>query len=616
MNLRLDGRRGGWAALILLLLSLTGCDTVVTEVEGIRIQGFPDAPMAVGESVQAAAEPIGRGWPEGARVEWFSEDSRVAVVSATGRIQAVSPGETRIAVAYAGRAETRSLVVVAALEVESRSLPEGEVGESYGYALEASGGQPPYRWSLVQGSLPVGLSLPTDGTFVGTPAQVGNWAFTVRVVDAAGRSAEAAVAIQVEEAPAILTTELPAAEVGQSYRVELQAERGRTPYTWSVATGRLPSGLSLSTQGVISGTPTTLGTERITLRVTGSNGLSSAREFDLEVSEAPSITTDSLPAGQVGESYTVTLRAAGGVTPYTWSRVTGALPEGLSLSPAGVISGTPEAAGTFSFITSVTGANGLSSTREFELAVAQAPVANVAVGPDGGSVAVGFTLQMTATLRDARGQELTDRAVTWRSSNTAVARVDDTGLVRGVSTGTVVISATSEGVTGSADLVVIIAQAPSILETNMQWVTGVAQCEPDFRDGRTSHDVRFRLPLGVGSVDGIQVEVEYRATTAEAVGPWQLRSIATDWRLTRDNGIWTAVRPENICWGIGSTVIWIEERLRIRLTPSAPWSDWSFSRLFLSDRPAQALGRLESEAPMLPVYELRMAPSTGAAPHP
>ena len=93
------------------------------------------------------------------------------------------------------------------------------------------------------------------------------------------------------EAPTITTTSLPGGTVGESYSATLEATGGATPYTWSVASGSLPGGLSLSSAGVISGTPTTAGTSTVGFRVTGGDGLSRARTLSLVVSEAETDTS-------------------------------------------------------------------------------------------------------------------------------------------------------------------------------------------------------------------------------------------------------------------------------------------------------------------------------------
>jgi hypothetical protein len=103
--------------------------------------------------------------------------------------------------------------------------------------------------------------------------------------------------------------------------------------------------LSLSPNGVISGTPTTQGTSNFTVRVTDTLNQLDTQDLSIVVSAALTITTSSLPPAEEGDSYSRILQRSGGVAPFTWS-VTPALPDGLNLNPStGQISGTP-AAGT------------------------------------------------------------------------------------------------------------------------------------------------------------------------------------------------------------------------------------------------------------------------------
>jgi len=142
--------------------------------------------------------------------------------------------------------------------------------------------------------------------------------------------------------------------VGQSYSQTIQATGGSGSYIFSVTSGNLPSGLSLSSDGVLSGTPTQAGTFTFTIKVTDSSNpaKTATKEFTITVNEQTqpfTITTEGLPDGIVGTEYNATLSASGGTTPYTWSLISGSLPTGLTLSNAGVISGTPSAAGTYNF---------------------------------------------------------------------------------------------------------------------------------------------------------------------------------------------------------------------------------------------------------------------------
>jgi hypothetical protein len=138
-------------------------------------------------------------------------------------------------------------------------------------------------------------------------------------------------------APVITTTSLPNGQVGTAYSTSLAASGGTQPYTWSLTSGALPAGLSLSAGGVISGTPTAAvsGTSLIFM-VTDSEQPAQSQSATLSLTitapaAAPVITTTSLPNGQVGAAYSTSLAASGGTPPYTWSLTSGALPAGLSL---------------------------------------------------------------------------------------------------------------------------------------------------------------------------------------------------------------------------------------------------------------------------------------------
>jgi hypothetical protein len=153
----------------------------------------------------------------------------------------------------------------------------------------------------------------------------------------------------------ITTTSLPAGTVGQPYSATVQATGGTTPYTWSIASGVLPTGLSLdASTGLISGTPTTASTYSFTATVSDNSAPPQTASKALSIvvnSTAPlTITTTSLAAAKVGQPYSATVQATGGTTPYTWSIASGALPTGLSLDAStGLISGTPTKPGKSSF---------------------------------------------------------------------------------------------------------------------------------------------------------------------------------------------------------------------------------------------------------------------------
>jgi hypothetical protein len=171
-----------------------------------------------------------------------------------------------------------SITVNSALAITSTSLPGATAGTNYSTNLTATGGVTPYNWNISVGSLPSGMNL-SGNTISGTPTTAGTVSFTIQVTDASGGSQSAAVSINVAPAPplTVATTSgaLPQGIVNSSYAsTQLNATGGFQPYTsWIVVapgTGPLPPGLSLSTNGQLTGTPTTAGTYPFTVQVTDS----------------------------------------------------------------------------------------------------------------------------------------------------------------------------------------------------------------------------------------------------------------------------------------------------------------------------------------------------------
>jgi hypothetical protein len=255
-------------------------------------------------------------------------------------------------------------------------LPAGAVGSSYNQTLAASGGTPSYSWSISSGALPTGLSLSVAGVISGTPTATGTASFSVLVTDSRGITSTTPfnLAVYAQGTPIIATfNPLTAGTVGAAYNLALSASGGATPYSWSLTSGTLPLGLTLSSTGVITGTPTTTGTTTFTVQVTGNDGLSSTTPFSMTINPAPTppiIANGSpLPSGVVGSSYSQILTASGGATPYSWSISSGALPTGLGLGSTGLISGVPTVTGISNFTVRVTGGDGLSSTMAFSLTI-------------------------------------------------------------------------------------------------------------------------------------------------------------------------------------------------------------------------------------------------------
>ncbi len=245
------------------------------------------------------------------------------------------------------------------------------VGQSFTQTFTFSGGHAPYQGYSITG-IPAGLSVTgfnnTSITISGTPTVSGSFTLGVRGTDSStGTNAPFTVnqsfSLQINAASMTLSPgTLPSATAGTSYSQALTASGGIAPYTYAVTSGALPSGMSLSAAGVLSGTPSAAGTFQFQVTATDSSTgagspATASVTYNLTVG-APTIvlTPSTLPNLQQGTAFSQQLSASGGTAPYTYQVTSGSLPTGLALSSSGLISGTPTAAGPFNFTVTATDA--------------------------------------------------------------------------------------------------------------------------------------------------------------------------------------------------------------------------------------------------------------------
>jgi large repetitive protein len=294
----------------------------------------------------------------------------------------------------------------------SGSALSASYGQAYSQTFTASGGTAPYTFSMSATSIP-GLSWnASTATLSGTPTQPGNYPITITAVDHTGGTGPATFSqnytLTVGTASISITpSSLPSGSVGVAYtNTTLSASGGIAPYTYSLSLGSLPTGLALSSSGVISGTPTSAGNFSFTVVATDHNGATGTQAYsNVSIGSATITLTPSspiLPAATAEAVYSETFSSSGGTAPYQYSITSGALPPGLTLSSAGVLNGTPTAAGAYNFtVQSLDHSTGTGApfftSRAYSLTV-NAPV--VTISPStlpGAQVAVAYSQQLTAS---------------------------------------------------------------------------------------------------------------------------------------------------------------------------------------------------------------------------
>lgn len=254
--------------------------------------------------------------------------------------------------------KTLALIVRPSLSITTSSpLPAGVINQVYSQDIQtdAEAGNI-VTWSLVSGDLPNGITFNTStGRLYGTPSSAGTYAFTIGAKSGSYTAENKTFTLTMLPSLSITTSALTNAKVSRSYSEDISAASisGQT-YTWSLLSGDLPAGLTLSSSTTstitLSGTPTTEGTYTFTLQVSAA-GMTANQTFTLTVEPLMTITTASLPDGKMNRSYSASLTTEVESSAFViWSVVGGALPEGLTLgSYTGAITGTPTRAGYFVF---------------------------------------------------------------------------------------------------------------------------------------------------------------------------------------------------------------------------------------------------------------------------
>jgi large repetitive protein len=267
------------------------------------------------------------------------------------------------------------------------TCPTGTVGQQYSVQLKGKQGCDDYWFEVLSGSLPAGLSMSRGGLISGVPTASGRSDFYVQIHDVTAAEggpswcgyddrSQKQFVINIAAGLSITSESLPAGTVGQPYSQTLSAAVGGSPASasWTLRSGALPPGMTLSASGALSGTPTADGSFQVD--VTAQAGAASdTKSFTIVIRQPIAITQpDEHWAGahgaEVGISIDAHLNATGGTGTYAWSLDAGSLPSGVALGADGTISGTPALAGDYAFTIKASDSEGRTATLDGTVTIA------------------------------------------------------------------------------------------------------------------------------------------------------------------------------------------------------------------------------------------------------
>ncbi|MEZ5358111.1 MAG: C25 family cysteine peptidase [Candidatus Zixiibacteriota bacterium] len=279
-----------------------------------------------------------------------------------------------------------TLTIAPVLNITTTTVPDWTIGVPYSAQLAVEGAIGAITWTDKNNDLDgTGLTLAATGLLTGTATATGPISFTAVATDIDAKYDEQVLSFTIYPAPVITTISLPDWTLNVPYSYQISVSGGTGTKTWIDKNGDLAgTGLAMASNGILAGTPTQLGPITFTAQVTDIAGASNEREFTLTINDVVTITTESpIPAGEQGEAYSTTLEATGGTGSKTWTDKNGNLAStGLTLSSAGLLSGTPTVYGDLNFTAVATDAVGGKAEKAMTLSLAQALTITTADVPD------------------------------------------------------------------------------------------------------------------------------------------------------------------------------------------------------------------------------------------
>ena len=356
------------------------------------------------------------------------------------------------------------------ITVTNPAVDTGVAGSPFSQTFTQSGGVGTTTFSLAGGTLPTGLTLASNGVLSGTPTQTGSFPITVKATDSNGCTGIGPTYNLTINCQTITVTN-PAGNsgvAGSAFSETFTQSGGIGTTTFSLASGTLPAGLTLSSGGVLSGTPTQTGTFTITVKATDSNGCSGiGANYTLTIAcPAITVTNPAVSSGTAGTPFSQTFTQSGAVGTATFSLASGTLPSGLTLSASGVLSGSPTQSGSFTITVKVTDSNGCTGTGPAYTLVITCQTITV-TNPANNSGTVGSPFSATFTQSGANG------TATFTTSSTLPAglTLSAAGVLSGTPTQSgsfpIVVTVTdSNGCTGTGATYTLVINCQTITVTN------------------------------------------------------------------------------------------------------------------------------------------------------
>jgi hypothetical protein len=465
--------------------SVTLTVNAVPSITTTSLAGATDTEVGYSQSLVGANGTVPYSWAiaTGTLPTGLNLNSTTGIIAGTIGSAATSQTFTVRITDADGVTATKSLSVVVspAPIITTTSLPTATDTETgYSQTLAVTGGATPYgSWLVLSGTLPTGLNLnSTTGIIAGTIGSAATTqTFTVQITDANGASDTQVLTLTVNAVPNITTTSLPGATKTGTYSQTLATTGGTTPFTWSLASGSLPLGLSLNAStGVISGTVSSSATaQTFTVKVVDANSINDTQSLTIAINAAPSISTTTLPGATKTGTYSQTLATTGGTTPFTWSLASGSLPLGLSLNAStGVISGTvSSSASAQTFTVRVIDADAVSATQSLTISVNAVPTVTTTSLATATDTQTGYSQTLAGTL----GTTPYSWTITTGSLPTGLGLNASTGVIAGTvgsaaTTKTFTVTLTdANGVTASKSLTLTVNSATNITTATVPGAT-------------------------------------------------------------------------------------------------------------------------------------------------